>query len=448
MSHRLLLITCSLFMVTSCLLSADIIILKNGATLEGIVIADDGEKVTLSADGGEIYIKKKNIVSITKSEYTPTPSQPLESPEITPAKPLTPTASATSTATAKISITISDDDKTPEQIEINKLLRELADEKVKEPWQIVPALVEAGKKDVEYLVGLLKTTESPRLNLWIIDALGRTEDKQVIPALVEKLNDPDEAVRAKVIGSLATIGGPKDFDTEIITRLKEMLKSDPSSSVRFQLIHTLSGWPDFSITSVLVDLLGDKDSQVRSASSEALVKFHQFTPPESPEGETEEKPDIIDLLIRKLAQSRLGGIREEKEAKEISAIVQREIIIIFGRLKDKRCLEILTDLLAGEDDEIKSLAANALGGIADKETIKFLMERLKVETDVRTKIQIMQIFQQAQDQETIPLLIEMLKDSEEDVRLGASRTLRQLTKRAFGTNYESWKKWWDNLQGK
>jgi HEAT repeat protein/sRNA-binding regulator protein Hfq len=472
-------------------LSADTVTLKNGSTLEGIVVSEDEESIILDADDMKMTIKKKDIESITKSEYIP-PSESYKPPEvkpknplpaeINPVKPITPSDStkpdfsSDSGANNISGIALSDEGKTPEQIEINNLLRKLVDKNEKEPWKISPELTEKGKSDTAYLISLMALpSNDANIRRWIIYSLGQimqssspalaetaaasgekpTDNEQIINALKLVLSDPDEIIRSAAVEALGHFKAPEKTaylkpaspagreEKDVLGQLKNLMKSimetDTSVSVRFQAINNLAAWYDFSAIPPLIKALGNEDGTIRSAASDALVKFINLPEEEQakytnpPAAEARITYDIIPMLLPKLREDKL--------------LIRKEILAILGKVKDKRAFDTLKQLIADRDPEIRMLAVVALGSMVDKETVDVLLDMMENDPDKTTRIQILQVLQTLKMQETIPRIIELLKDPDKEIRYSASRALRQITGKALGATYELWKDWWDKLQG-
>ncbi|MBI4833199.1 MAG: HEAT repeat domain-containing protein [Planctomycetes bacterium] len=470
MKLKLLVISCLLlvvlFVVTSIFpLSADTVVLKNGSTLEGIVVSEDDESIILDADDMKMTIKKKDIESITKSEYVP-PSEsykpPQEKPddlqhssEVTPVKPITPTDPTISTSSSDpgniTGIALSDDGKTPEQIEINNILKKLVDPNEKEPWKISPELTEKGKSDISYLISLMVSpSNNVNIRRWIIYALGQimsssdpesSVGEKTATALKGVLSDPDEIIRSATVEALGHFKPPeklshlkeeKDTLGQLKSLMKSIMETDTSVSVRFQAINNIAAWYDFSAVPSLIKALASEDGTIRSAASDALVKFINLPQEEQPKY-TKITYDIIPMLIPKLRENQL--------------VIRKEILAILGKVKDKRAFDVLRQLITDQNPEIRMLAVVALGSMVDKETVDILLDMMESDSDKATRIQILQVLQTIKIEASIPRIIEILKDPDKEIRYSASRALRQITGKALGATYELWKDWWDKLQG-
>jgi HEAT repeat protein len=406
----------------------DSIILKNGSIIEGVVSKDNGKQIVLSVVGGEIVISHTQIETIIQSDYIPEEINyenlvNLPQEIKTNVKPATTSAISPAAVTTKTNFALSDENRTPEQVEINKLLNKIM-EKPNEAWQLTPEIVAKGKEETPYLTGLLSGITDISLKRWIIYILGQIKSPETIETLTGQLKDSDENIRTTAVNALRF-----SKSTEVQSVLKEMLSKDASVSVKISIINAFSEWGDASIIPLLITLLGSDDNSLYSTIVDTLVQFHQNM---GKEGHA--SFDIISILNIK--------IHSANEA------TRRGFIDFLGRIKDKEAKEVLVKFLTDEDPETRRLVVKALVGVADKEIIKILSNRLSGETNILVKIMIIHVFQESANYEVIPILIETLQEKNQDICLAASRALRIITKRSFGANYEAWKKWWDNLQGK
>ena len=436
----LLVVACYLLLVPVRLF-ADIVILKNGSIFEGKIIEDDGEKIILRVNFGKITLKHAEIKEIEKADFVPleprrdnTPSTVSEpGPDQSgpsPDKPPGPSADQTKPGPEKPPtkkpnpLNLTNEDTTDPQKAINELLQKIAAGKP-ETWKLGKELASKAKEELPYFLKLLENIEEPTALRWIIYVLGQTKESAIVEPLLPRLNDENEAIRRAVINALANVD-----NLGIADILKEHLKKEESAVIQISIINTLARLKDNPSIYIFIEFLGSKNNNVRSAASNSLVKLYTST------SRDDFQVDIISILRSKLMDASID--------------LRKEIVNIFGQLKDPAALDILMNLLTDEDPGVRSVAAMALGNmaVADKKIIEFLVQRMDQEEDLWTRMQIIQALQKTKDYAIIPIMIEALRDPEKKIRLSAARALRAITKRSFGSNYEPWKKWWDTLQGK
>ncbi len=415
------------------MLYADIIQLKNGSTMEGKIVKQTEDEVELETSLGTIGIKTKDIEEIIKADYVPEikwiEEVPVETLPIIETQPITPSTTVTSTATTEEKpFSIGLEAKTPVQEEINALLAKLANlEEGEEPWTIVQQITTKGMEDIPYLITLLDDIKEPDILARLVFALGNSKDNAVVRPLIDKLKAADEKVRTAVVNALAKF----PHDQIVVSVLRASLPEEKSDKVRIALINALAESEDTRSVSIFINLLSSENKAIRYAVSNAIVKLHQLVMAES-EGEPE--VDVVALLLDRLRRADLQ--------------MKKEILTLIGQLKDPRALEALVDLLGDRDAGIRALVAMALGGLKDKKANEYIVERLYEERDTWTKLQLVLALQKSRDFSVVPALIDMLEDSDVNVRFGAGRALRAITKRGYSEDYDRWSKWWNAFRGK
>ncbi len=457
-------------------LRADEIILKNGAIMEGKIISDDGQEIVLKVDYGQVVLNHDEIASIEKSEFVPKEASgsdtiiepsflpvlpPDESKPDTPAgpdnppkadgagesvieeskdvslvpveiAPITPTVidnADSQKSTLTIKLKLSNEGKTGYQQAINNAVNKLVvriSEDLSTVQNLIEELIAAAKEDIPYMIELLNQIEEPKVLRWVIYALGETKDAGAIEFLLPKLNDKDETVQKAVVDALVKMEAPG-----IIGFFREQIKAGSfPPAVMVGMINALGRAKDKASIFLLLDLLDNKNNDIRYAASHSVVKLFEIS------GEGEYQIDVVAVLKNKL----IGG----------SPVMKKEIVNILNQLKNPEATDLLIELLTDENEEVRSMSAIAIGnlGITDHKIIEFLGIRLLEEPNTWTRMQIIQALQKSNDYSVIPIMIEGLKDQEENIRLCAARALKTITKRSFGDNYSAWKGWWDTLQGK
>jgi len=183
---------------------------------------------------------------------------------------------------------------------------------------VTEALVTVGKGDIK---ALSKHLEDPR---WyfvrnIIHILGRIGDRSAIEPLGRVLNHQDIRVRREAVRALGMIGGPQARD-------------------------------------ILIKALRDNETSVRTSSAKALSVMKD--------------PVAIDALLMEV---------NKKDFLQRSASEKKEFFQILGENGGKQVEEVLIKILRrrsifrrGRNDEMRALAALALGIMKSREAIPYL----------------------------------------------------------------------------
>ncbi|MBI4712160.1 MAG: hypothetical protein HY762_02470 [Planctomycetes bacterium] len=151
---------------------ADIIYLKTGSSIEGKIISQDKKQVQVQTKSVTITLKTSEILEIIKEDYAPPVEVEIEdslkisptSPVITPTLPISPTIAVKPSPISKTAtpLVLSDEDKTDDQKEINRLIRKITNLKEGEEYApLADTLVAKGKDNADYLMELLSTVHHP-----------------------------------------------------------------------------------------------------------------------------------------------------------------------------------------------------------------------------------------------------------------------------------------------
>jgi HEAT repeat protein len=286
---------------------------------------------------------------------------------------------------------------------------------------------------VEALIEALKDEDSDvRKNVaW---ALGKIGDARAVEALIEALKDEDSDVRRSVAWALDGIGWKPGNDEErvlyyiakrdwgrcvkmgsfAVEFLIERLK-DKNSDVRIRVAEALGKIGDARAVEALIETLKDEDRGVRENSIGALVEI------------AKKDLDLVDKLIK--------ALRDE------DSYVRGGIAKVLGNLgwepksEEERVLYYIAN---GDWDECVKMGAVA---------VEFLIERLKDRnSDVRRSVA--EALGKIGDARAVGSLIETLKDDDENVRESAKEALVKILGVDFEYDYEKWKRWWKENEGK
>lgn len=181
-------------------------------------------------------------------------------------------------------------------------------------------------------------------------ALGAIASAEAVPVLVERLGDEDARVRIAAVGALGWIGCEKAVGP-LVERIE-----DESEGVRGAVAWALGMVGCEKAVGPLVERLGDEDRGVRIAASLALGKI----------GEPALQP-CIDAL-----KSPNPDVRE----------AAAEALRVIG---SERAVGPLVERLEDDDQAVRWAAAGALGEIGGSRALQALWRRLGAEPDGRVR---------------------------------------------------------------
>ncbi|MFA5793844.1 MAG: HEAT repeat domain-containing protein [Candidatus Brocadiia bacterium] len=422
-----------LFLLGSLPALSDIIQLKNGSTLEGKVIKQDKKSVVIELSNGTITIKMDSIVEIIKADIEkaePDESKPglKEDVKIRDDVPITPTIEDTSAPVSSFRdapLVLNDEGKSNVQKEINEIIRKLVEMKESEAaWELAEKLIVKCKGDRDYIKGLLFEVQNRQALKWIIYAAGQFETNEIVKLFYEMLKtEPDESIR---IALLEALGRMKNIST--VDMLRKQLSLEKLKNVRVTVINMLSKAADVESLDAMLGFLDDKDEIVSRTAALAIMNIYK-----NAGSKALESVDFSTMLQKRAANAGAKG--------------KKEIIGFLGQMNDRQSIDLLVKFLDDEDANIRSESVIALSAIQDAMVVDVLTGRLSIEKDLWTRMQIIQAIGLSKNQSLVPMLIDLLQDGEEKIRLCAARSLSKLTNKFLGDNYETWKTWWETMQG-
>lgn len=182
--------------------------------------------------------------------------------------------------------------------------------------------------------------------------------REVLPALLEALQDPSPAVQSAAATAIGRVGG--------VPALAEAMKS-PNPAARVAVLGVLWGVPrdpinDERKVAILVSALGDPSPQVRQSAARALAGMGAAAAPAVPAlSAALYDPDgsVRQAAVDSLAQ--LGAIEELAKAVSSSDPMVRRLALSHLPRFGARAIPVLTAALESEDPENVAQAASILG---------------------------------------------------------------------------------------
>jgi len=165
--------------------------------------------------------------------------------------------------------------------------------------------------------------------------------------------------------------------------------------------------------------------------------------------------DVVDLAIENFANEdsavRLNAINAAAEAgtqatqKLLGALESGDVRVklsalqALARIADRQAQEKLAALLKDDSDSfVRAAAARAVAAYADRPAL----ESLRIDADAYVRASAAIAIGSVRSKPAVDLLVWLLKSNDERVKRLAGKSLRDITLRNFGTNYEEWRKWW------
>jgi len=383
------------------------IVLANGNYIDGSIINEFDEFLLLETKYGAISIKKSEIVSKEKIKELPqieSPPPKIEEPPEVKTQQINPPV-------PKIIVPA----KSPLDLLIAKLIDSKNDE---EKQRICNEIMNLGPAIASSLVDYMEKVDDNTLAV-ISNMLVFLNNQDTINPLTKKLESKNPKVRASAISLLGIIGG-----SDVVPKIKNFIY-DKDANVRGTVVDIIAKFDDIESLDEVLPLILDTDPVFRKRVSNAIVSLSS---------KLESQNMLVESLCRLLS--------------EASSDAQVDIISTLMQMKSKIASASLIELINSESNDVRAMTIIALGQLKAVDAADAIAARIPEENDEWVKIQIAGALAELNVYNTVPSLIEMLKDDSLKVRESANRALRNMTHQYFGLNYEQWSQWWKSRTGK
>ncbi|AQL43085.1 phycocyanin alpha phycocyanobilin lyase [Halorientalis sp. IM1011] len=221
------------------------------------------------------------------------------------------------------------------------------------------ALGELGKTDV--LPTLLESLDDPdpRVRARVARACGRLEDARATDALIERLSDPKAEVRREAAEALGAIG-----NRQALTALLDMF-DDERGPIRRIAVGAMGNFGDARPVEGLVSALSDDDASVRRAAVYSIIELLSNVP-------TDQSHEIRETVVEQLNRTddrsvlvpMIDILEESTQNRQ-----RRNTAWLLGRVADEdsagygRIVEALVETLEDDDQMTAQFAATSLAEI-------------------------------------------------------------------------------------
>jgi HEAT repeat protein len=232
------------------------------------------------------------------------------------------------------------------------------------------ALGELGKTDV--LPKLLERLDDsdPRVRARVARACGRLEDARATDALIERLSDPKAEVRREAAEALGTIG-----NRQALTALLDMFDDD-RAPIRRIAVGAMGNFGNARPVEGLVSALSDDDPSVRRTSVYSIIELLSNVP-------TDQSHEIRETVVEQLNRTddasvlvpMIDILEESTQNRQ-----RRNTAWLLGRVADQdssgygRIVEALVETLSDDDQMTAQFAATSLAEIGGTQVESRLLE--------------------------------------------------------------------------
>ncbi len=362
--------------------------LKNGNLIDGQLLKDTPEGVTLKLKIGEMTIRRDQVdrVEFVKIRSIKEPTQVIH----TPPRPHEPTVPAESLYVPPLpspsDVVTLDDLPKPEGVldehrkRVDQLISLWTNASPNHRPEISREILKLGRDIVPYLSLILQKRLAHVPVRAISTVIGRWGDDRGIVGLASalKARDPDD--RAAAVEALINIGKPVCVN------------------------HILSA-------------LDDESSEVWKPAGNHLIELYR-------QGKL---PNLVDLLISSMARA---------QSKLAHAIT-------LGRLDIPESRARLLELLSSGDNTVKQLAIQGLAENIHPEEAPEVLPLLSHGTNRALRQEACIYLGRARHRPAVPELIGMLEENDPGLAGNALRALREITGEKLGPDPDAWRNWYE-----
>ena len=276
----------------------------------------------------------------------------------------------------------------------------------------------------------LRSDPSPTVRAAAARAMGQTNSRKALEALIQATRDPNLWVRYFAIRSLGRQGMP---DADAIICLAECATRDDAPPVRIAAIDSLATLRSRSVAPVLVALARDGDLDVACAAIGAMADIG----PDGSEPALQFALDSAEPRMVRAAFATLGHHRAAYAVTTIAALVResrdedlrRDGILALGRIGGRAAIDALLQLSA--DRTLRESVTVALSA-ADVGQLGVLREKLAGSDEPHRRV-IVEALTRTKSADAASVLAVALDDPSPSVRLAAARGLGRLDLREART---------------
>lgn len=377
--------------------------LRNGNFLDGQLVANEPEAVTLRVKSGEMEITRDLVMKV---EYLRIRSYEDKPTPVPPPEPVSPEAPPTTAVFPE-----------PPASPVRSRVEELLSRARRAP--------EDGKERI----------------LSELSATG-FEGALLLISLLERLDDASAAFAGR---ALREIRNPLLRD-----RLKPLLRSS-SPVARAEAVETLSA------LGVETDLLGDPSPVVRAAALRAA----EFFKPRAALSRCaalcgDAHPEVRRLAVRAgFAVARA----HDQGAPLVAALVELlrgsageaarvDILDALGRLRHADVWASVAEQLKRDEAPVRLGAARCLGELKNAEATPAMAEALEAEASGAVKIALIEAAGKIKDPAVIPALIARLSEEDPKVVRSAADALWRISGQNLGTTRARWEDYWNAIRNR
>ena len=369
--------------------------LKNGNVLDGDMILETRQSVTLRTKTGEITLDRGTIDRLERIRTRTAVVKPEAKPPVS-----TPPAHRTAPPPG------------PNPV-IERILEQLLTAREERSYGLLQQLILAGRPAVGYLVRRLGTIDG-RIRPFVAAALIEIRDPGAIPGLIGLLDHAHPDLRAEACRILGLLGDPSAAEA-LLPAIK-----DASPLVRGAAIEALGTLGTRGSFRAIAPSCADPVREVRLRALQVLPALAQ-------------RQDRWDDLESALIDA-LNATRGDAKA---------DVIAVFGLCRFKHAARLMIPCLRDDSPAVRGAAAEALCALEAWNWADRILERIREEEDPGVRVRLAAVASRFKPRASIEPLISWLGDPDPLVARAAREALRSLTGQDLGPDPARWSAWWE-----
>ncbi len=301
---------------------------------------------------------------------------------------------------------------------IDEHLRKIRSAPTEERDRLALELPTLGVGALEYLADLVDRVDDVSAAA-VLSALHGKKDPRAAAILFDKMKSKHPPIRVAVLQVLLSVA-----EKESTPRFREFLK-DADSNARATAITALQKLEDEDSVETIARMTADPDPNVGKTATAAIAMLAPRF----------QKVDDVVGILKDLLPKAKGKSRAE-------------VVDAIGKMGRKDAADAVLEYLNDPDSDVRASVARACGTLRAEESVDALIVRLSEETVQWVKVQICNAFDTLQSKRAIEALIDLMeRDENQDVDEAAARALQHITgKESFGHDHAQWREWWEKVK--
>ncbi|MCM8785250.1 MAG: HEAT repeat domain-containing protein [Candidatus Omnitrophica bacterium] len=358
-----------------------------------------------------------------------------------------------------------------EKISLDNFLKLLNDSDVQVRRKVSEAIINLNTREYnKELINIIKKENDWIVRSNLIEAIGKSKDKECAEQLIKFLDEKDITIKIKVCEAIGEIGD-KEKGKDILRVIKEsdywylkkvaietIGKIKDENSYR-KIIETVREEKDLRViasilfaggeigkeefSDFIIPYISFKNSTVMKVSYNALIKIGEKSLPYIIKY-VNENIEKLNWETINLIRDLLSEIGKEKIEKLIEFLgnpnwkIQVLGVNLLTKIGEK-ALPFLHQAIENKMGSIKYRAIQTIGNIQNEKSIEPLINLIVEEKDINIKKEAINSLGKIKNKKSVEFLIDLLK--EEGLKEFVLNTIEKMTNKFFGYDIEKWKEY-------